>query len=319
MQYSGGKNGSGVFQRLICMMPPHKVYVEMFLGSGAVLRRKKPAGLSLAYEMDRKAIREFAKHLPADQFEPWKLNAEWNGKDELPGCGGTSIGFYTPGTLSKNLEIFNVDAFDALKAKFVASSYFWGMHEPADVVLYVDPPYPEDVRSCKKPIYKFELTAAAEHDELCSLLLAIPCKVILSGYDNDLYNDRLRGWRKETIPTVNRAGTRVIETVWLNFPEPVELHDYQHVGDNFRDRWRYEKRLRNWTGQLKAMRPAERGAMLQRLAEAMEEFHAEGRERDDKASASLVRKAKRFEKKFKALGSVTPETASTPAEEQELF
>lgn len=89
MRYSGGKNGSGVFQRLICMMPPHKVYVEMFLGSGAILRRKKPADLSLAYELDRATIREVAKHLPPEHFEPWNINSEWNGKDDLPGGGGS--------------------------------------------------------------------------------------------------------------------------------------------------------------------------------------------------------------------------------------
>lgn len=321
MQYNGGKNGSGVYQRLICMIPPHRVFVEMFLGSGAILRRKRPAALSYAYELDRRTIREFAKHLPADRFEAWTINAEWNGRDALPGCGGTSIGFNEPGTLRANLEIYNVDAFEELRAKFVASSYFWGLHDPADVVVYCDPPYPEDVRSCKKPIYKFELMAAAEHDELCSLLLALPCKVILSGYDNELYNDRLRGWRKESIPTTNRAGSRVIESVWLNFPEPVELHDYAHVGNDYRDRWRMEKRLRNWTGQLIDMKPAERGAMLERLAAAMDEHNAAGRERDAAATAKRIRKAAAAEKKLKASTRrpTTPDPASKPAKEQELF
>jgi len=318
MNYAGGKNGSGVFQRLICMMPPHKVFVEMFLGSGAIIRRKKPADLSLAYELDKKTIREFAKAVPLESFLPWDINSEWTYPGELPGNGGTSIGFYEPGTLRTNLEIFNVDAFEALKAKFVASSYFWGMHNPGDVLLYCDPPYPDGVRSSKGRIYKFELMAEAEHNELCSLLLAIPCKIILSGYDNDLYNDRLKGWRKESIPTTNRAGKRVLETVWLNFPAPVELHDYQHAGENYRDRWRIEKRLRNWTGQLERMTPAERGAMLERLAAGMEQFNAAGRLADDKATALTLKRAKAAEKDLKT-GSVTPGSASPPATEQELF
>lgn len=323
MRYKGGKNGSGVFQRLICMMPLHSVYVEMFLGSGAVLRRKRPAAMSYAYELDRATIKEFAEHLPPEMFEPWGLNSEWKYPGDLPGCGGTSIGFHGPATETSdyagptNLEIYNVDAFEALKNKFVASSYFWGLHDPAETLIYCDPPYPNDVRSSKGPIYEFELMTGAEHAELCDLLLAIPCKVMLSGYENSLYNKKLKGWRKETIPTVNRAGNKVTETVWLNFPQPVELHDYSHVGADYRDRWRMTKRLRTWTGQLEAMQPAERGAMLKQLADAMEAFHAAGREREAAAADKLRRDAAKFEKVFKP--AVTPKSALVAGESPELF
>ena len=40
MTYPGGKNGAGVYQAIICQIPPHQVYVEPFLGSGAVMRLK---------------------------------------------------------------------------------------------------------------------------------------------------------------------------------------------------------------------------------------------------------------------------------------
>lgn len=310
MKYKGGKNGSGVFQRLICMMPPHDFYIEMFLGSGAVLRRKKPARMSHAYELSKPAIAEIAQHLPADRFEPWDLNAEWDVVGPLPGCGGTSIGFNVPGGLQSNLEIYNVDAFAAVKAKYVASSYFWGLNDPTRTVLYADPPYPDSVRSSPGKIYEFELMAEKEHAELCDLLLSLPCKVIVSGYENELYNSKFKGWRKETINTTNRAGSRVIETVWLNFPEPVELHDYSHVGDNYRDRWRFEKRLRNWTGQLKAMRPAERGAMVEQLLQGIDAFNATGRAADVAAAGKLAKRAAKFEKKLKGSADrATPQPA----------
>ena len=41
MTYPGGKNGAGIYQRIINHMPPHKTYIEAFLGSGAVLRNKR--------------------------------------------------------------------------------------------------------------------------------------------------------------------------------------------------------------------------------------------------------------------------------------
>lgn len=55
--YPGGKNGAGVYQRLINMMPPHRTYVEPFLGGGAVMRAKRPAArASLGIDADRAPI-----------------------------------------------------------------------------------------------------------------------------------------------------------------------------------------------------------------------------------------------------------------------
>lgn len=50
--YPGGKNGSGVYQALINLMPPHRVYVEPFLGRGAMMRLKKPAFSSIGIDSD---------------------------------------------------------------------------------------------------------------------------------------------------------------------------------------------------------------------------------------------------------------------------
>jgi DNA adenine methylase len=52
MTYPGGKNGEGVWQTIINQMPPHRVYVELFLGSGAVLRRKRPAEGNVGVDID---------------------------------------------------------------------------------------------------------------------------------------------------------------------------------------------------------------------------------------------------------------------------
>jgi hypothetical protein len=43
MVYAGGKNGAGVYQTIINLMPPHDVYIEPFLGGGAIMRQKRPA------------------------------------------------------------------------------------------------------------------------------------------------------------------------------------------------------------------------------------------------------------------------------------
>lgn len=43
MAWPGGKDGSGVAQRLINQIPPHDVFVSPFLGDCAILRKKLPA------------------------------------------------------------------------------------------------------------------------------------------------------------------------------------------------------------------------------------------------------------------------------------
>ena len=54
--YVGGKNGAGVWQRLISQMPPHRVFVEAFLGSGAIIRRKRPASANIGLDIDPDVI-----------------------------------------------------------------------------------------------------------------------------------------------------------------------------------------------------------------------------------------------------------------------
>ena len=57
MGYLGGKAGTDVYQTIINRMPPHRVYMEPFLGSGAVMRHKKPASLNIGIDRDREAVK----------------------------------------------------------------------------------------------------------------------------------------------------------------------------------------------------------------------------------------------------------------------
>ena len=66
MNYPGGKNGAGTYQRIINQIPPHEVYIEPFLGSGAVLRMKRPAARSIALDLDPGAIAALGDRVPPD-------------------------------------------------------------------------------------------------------------------------------------------------------------------------------------------------------------------------------------------------------------
>ena len=59
-RYQGGKNGEGVYQRIINLIPPHKVWVEACAGSAAVTRYIYPAAQSYVFE---------AEHLQANRLK----------------------------------------------------------------------------------------------------------------------------------------------------------------------------------------------------------------------------------------------------------
>ena len=56
MGYLGSKAASGAYQAIIALMPPHDTFVDLFVGSGAVLLRKPPAARSYAIDLDRAAL-----------------------------------------------------------------------------------------------------------------------------------------------------------------------------------------------------------------------------------------------------------------------
>ena len=55
------------------------------------------------------------------------------------------------------------------------------------------------------------------------LLNQHPGPVLLSGYDSKLYNDRLSGWHKESIPNLTQSGQKRKEVLWMNFTPPKQL------------------------------------------------------------------------------------------------
>lgn len=80
---------------------------------------------------------------------------------------------------------------------------------------YADPPYMLHTRKGKQ--YIVEMAEEAQHIELLDALKEHPGPVILSGYDNDLYNEHLQGWKKLHRRAQAEGGAARTETVWLNY------------------------------------------------------------------------------------------------------
>jgi DNA adenine methylase len=221
MAYPGGKSGSGVYQQIINQIPPHEVYIEPFLGGGAVLLNKRQALASIGIDSDTALIQK------------------WQEVNQ-------------PGVI-----FINGDAISYLK------SYEWTGGE----FVYCDPPYLFETRSCKRPIYSCEFGTQEQHEALLQLLLTLPCNIALSGYASSLYSEMLATWRTISYQTRTRGGSLVQEWLWMNYPPPIELHDYRYLGNNFRERERLKRIKSRWVSRLDRMGDLERYALLSSIAE----------------------------------------------------
>lgn len=160
--------------------------------------------------------------------------------------------------ISRYQDFPGVTAIHGDAAGFLQSYPFTGRE-----LIYSDPPYVMSTRRGGK-IYRHEYTDA-DHAQLVSLLLTVKASVMISGYRNAIYDDALQHWRRVDFQAMTRQGP-AIESVWMNF-EPVLLHDYQYLGENFRERERIKRKQQRWRDRLAALPPAERKAMLDILIE----------------------------------------------------
>ncbi len=89
-----------------------------------------------------------------------------------------------------------------------------------EVLMYLDPPYVRSTRKSGK-LYRHEMDDAG-HVELLELITASRAKIILSGYDCELYNHALAGWHKDTTLSQTTSSEMAQETIWMNYAPPLE-------------------------------------------------------------------------------------------------
>ncbi|RYZ92189.1 MAG: DNA adenine methylase, partial [Proteobacteria bacterium] len=133
-----------------------------------------------------------------------------------------------------------------------------------DELIYCDPPYVTSTRAQQR-IYRHELSDE-QHCMLLRVLCSLPCKIILSGYANPIYEAELKDWRTVTFMSKTHAGMRQ-ETLWMNFDEPNELHDYSYIGDTFREREATKRRLNTLKARIEKLGFIERSLLMSWMKE----------------------------------------------------
>jgi hypothetical protein len=265
--YPGGKAGDGVYQSLINLMPPHQSYIEPFVGSGAILRLKRPAARNIGVDLDPTVI------------------AWWRSAGALarplggpPSAAGSMFPEVLAGTARSRVsrrQAMPDPAMEPGRSPIADSrvavptivhgdgiqflrNYPFNAGDAGELV-YCDPPYLLSTRPSGAR-YTCEMTDA-QHQELLDVLNRLPCMAMISGYSSVLYARELKTWNAYSFAAATR-GKPAAEWVWCNFPRPIELHDYRFLGATFREREKIKRRQRTWTARLARMPLIERQALM---------------------------------------------------------
>ncbi|WP_145941613.1 DNA adenine methylase [Corynebacterium glyciniphilum] len=248
LRYPGSK--WSLASEIVSHFGEHYHYIEPYFGSGAVFFTKDPSGHELVNDShglvvnffrvlrDRTDDLVFAlettpwsreeynqSHLvTGDELEDarrfvtriWQAHASdlakktgWKNRGSRQRAGGMSLRWAkVPGELQqlaarlKDAEIECRPAIEVIKR-----------FSTADTQIYADPPYLMETRTQK--MYASEMSVE-EHVELLDALIAHPGPVVISGYANHLYDEKLVGWEKILVkpPKVEKAAERM-EVLWV--------------------------------------------------------------------------------------------------------
>lgn len=245
MSYLGSKGGNGVCQFLINNIPPHDAYYEFFAGSAQLFRKKKPANFNWLNDLNKDA----------------------------PGIVDILNYFHGPSRLIQLIEetFFDINSAGLLKPHAVTSSMnamdiINALHLNSSHFLYLDPPYPfESRRDHVKNNYKFELSNK-DHVQLLQLCNQSEANIMISTRQNSLYPQLLKGWRMKEFQTTDRGGV-VMEQIWMNYPEPNELHEYTYLGENSTDRQRINRKVARFKNKLSELPILERNKIIQAITD----------------------------------------------------
>lgn len=260
LKYPGGKGH--LASKIVSLIPPHLTYCEPFAGGLSVLLAKNPDNVSevvndlngvltnfwqvlqdpTKFELFRRRIEatpfsEFEYNTPCTNFVDYSINnaITFFIKARMSLAGRTTT--FAPISTSRLRRRMNeqvsawlscIEGLEAvhnrLKRVFIYQRDALNVIEQVDHVntaIYCDPPYMHSTRTTKTEYGQFEMTDE-DHIKLLEKLLVCKSKILLSGYESDLYNNILKGWNIHRFEIANSAsGSKVkrkmIECLWLNF------------------------------------------------------------------------------------------------------
>lgn len=229
--------------------PPHQTYCEPFFGSGAVFFSKQRSKLETINDIDGEIVNLFriirerpvelanairwTPHAREEYYESYNPADDdmerarrlvvrlWQGRGGKTShrtgwCSMVECNGPLPGKewihIPEKVQVI-ADRLQGVQIECQPALQIIERYSRPDVLIYADPPYVHRTRTTTS--YRHEMSDQ-DHVELLEALDEHPGPVLLSGYDNDLYNERLSHWHKEMQPAKAEGGASRIEVLWIN-------------------------------------------------------------------------------------------------------
>ena len=268
--YPGGKSGAGVFQRLINLIPRHRILIVPFAGHCGIVRNIRPAEHTVVIDANEQVCQwwdDWRRMKAGRALEIHHCDGiEWLrfrfGATEYSASGSRDAGPPSPVAICGGTRATHNTATPAGAVQ--NSGGRPSRKYAAEAFIFCDPPYVLSERSHGR-IYENELSDADHLRFIGTVTQILPsaAAVMVCGYACGLYA-ALAAWRSIDHRVPTRGGLQD-ERIWLNYPRTDNLHDFRYVGDCRRSRERIRRRQKNWLSQLLAMGDRERAAMLEVL------------------------------------------------------
>ncbi len=247
LHYPGSK--WSIAKWIISFFPEHETYLEPYFGSGAVLFSKQRSQLETINDIDGEIVNLFqiirerpdelahAVHFTPHSREEYYLSYH-EAKDEFErarrllvrlwqGRGGkTSHRTGWRSMIERNGPLASHEWMHFPEKIAAVAERLIGVqieNQPdiklikrylrQNVLIYADPPYIQSTRTTTS--YKFEMTEE-DHKELLEVLDEHSGPVILSGYGHEIYDTRLKHWKREVKKTKAEGGAPREEVLWIN-------------------------------------------------------------------------------------------------------
>ena len=92
------------------------------------------------------------------------------------------------------------------------------LYDNEDTLFFIDPPYVRSTRTANVVAYRYEMSDS-DHIELLDQLNQVKGKILITGYDHEIYNEKLSHWNKLTKQVQasgNMGGVSRKECLWIN-------------------------------------------------------------------------------------------------------
>lgn len=252
--YYGGK--AKLANLIVSLFPKHKVYVDVFGGGASVLFAKKQNNQEVYNDIfsdlvnfwrtlrskDGPELIQQLKLTPHSREEHTTCKKEYQSildpierarqffvlvRQSYAGTFANSYGTSIGGRNQSRVWVNSIDSLspviERLRNVQLENLDFRELipkYDTVDTLFYCDPPYVHSSRSSKSA-YNHEMTDI-DHNDLLDILLSVKGKVVLSGYESELYAQKLKHWHLVS-KIVNSSAAKTpnkikrTEMIWSNF------------------------------------------------------------------------------------------------------